>query len=184
MKKILIGLPIMTIYVYGIVILMQYGYNSYFDIPQNYIQASIVQNYVYSHQLFQVMMTFSSAINWWMWILIIIGFFALFTSYHSDYFWMWAIRICGILLLAGVLFGSYHFGQYVAQNTTIFYMPADDCSLSNNRTKYIIPSFYQDEAVLVAIDGNNVLKGEVMSKKLSDLDCGYIKKDVGIIKKN
>ncbi len=117
-----------------------------------------------------------------MWLILIAGGLTIVLSYLSSKFWRFLISIAGFFLIACFLYGSYNFGQLIAKNSPEFYVLSDNCTLSETDTKYIIPSFYQWNAILVSIDEDNVLTGQVLVKDLSELECSIEKKNVGLIK--
>ena len=184
MKKIFYGLPIIPMYIYGITVLTQYGYNSYFGIPSNFISLLSAQNFVFYFQLYQLGGVIAHKIQWWMWIELIFTALIIYSSYMSSIVWQWIIRVSGVVVFVYVFLHSYNLGQFVAQNTSVFYVSMNNCSLSHDQERYIIPSFYQDNAILVSIDENNILKGNMIIKKLSDLECGITKQNIGLIKQN
>ncbi len=179
----LLTIPIISVYLYGITILTQYGYSSYFNIPSNLIEASITQNFVYFFQFFQLASTIAGVMKWWMWVMLIVTALLVFFFYASNRFWRFVISTCGVFLAAYFLYGSYNFGQLIAKSSSEFYVLSDSCTLSETGTKYIIPSFSQGNAILVSIDADNTLMGQVLVKNLSELECSTEKKNVGLIKK-
>lgn len=178
----LLTIPIISVYLYGIAILTQYGYNSYFNIPSNLIEASITQNFVYFFQLFQLASAIAGVMKWWMWLIIVVCVLLVLFFYAAHKFWRFVISVIGIFLLAYFLNGSYGFGQLLARSSTEFYVPTEGCASLDSGTRYIIPSFHGESAILVAIDSDNKLTGEVKLKNMSELGCGTIKKNVGSIK--
>lgn len=180
----LLTIPIISAYLYGIAILTQYGYNSYFSIPSNLIEASITQNFVYFFQLFQLASAIAGVMKWWMWLMIIVTALLVFFFYASNRFWRFIISTGGVFLVAYFLYGSYDFGQLLARSGTEFYVPTEGCISLDSETRYIIPSFHGESAILVAIDSDNKLTGEVELKNMSELGCGTLKKSVGLIKQN
>ena len=175
-------IPIISVYLYGITILTQYGYNSYFNIPSNLIDASITENFVYFFQLFHLTPSVVGAMRWWMWLVLVVGGLIILLFYFSHRFWRFVISVMGIFILAYILYGSYNFGQLIAKSSSEFYVLSDNCSLLNTDTKYVIPNFYHENAILVSIDENNTLTGQVLVKNLSELECSTEKKNVGLIK--
>lgn len=178
------SIPVISAYLYGVTILTQYGYNSYFSIPSNLIEASITQNFVYFFQLFQVASAIAGAMKWWMWLVIILGALVTLFFYGSHFIWRKVISVIGLGLICFMLYGSYNFGLLLARSTSEFYVPVVDCPSLDQGTRYIIPNFYQDKAILVSIDENNILAGDILVKNLSELGCSTIKQSVGLVKKN
>ena len=171
-----------SVYLYGITILTQYGFNSYFNIPSSFIESSIKENIIYFFQLFQLASSVAGLMKWWMWLvailaILIITFFYNFSGYRK------VIALCGTLLLGYLLYGSYNFGILLAKNTSTFYVPAQNCSSLDKNTSYIIPNFYQGKAILVSVDNNKKLTGSVLVKDLSEPGCSTELKYIGLISK-
>lgn len=169
-----------SVYLYGITILTQYGFNSYFNIPPNFIEASIKENIVYFFQLFQLASGVAGLMKWWMWIvailtILIITFFYNFSGYKKF------TALCGTLLLGYLLYGSYNFGMLLAENTIEFYVPVQNCASLEKDIVYVIPSFYQGKAILVSISNDRKMTGRILIKDLSELGCATERKYVGIV---
>lgn len=179
----LLTIPIISVYLYGITILTQYGFNSYFNIPSNLIDASITANFVFFFQMFHLASAVAGAMKWWMWLVLIISGLIVFLFYFSHRFWRFIISAFGLFILGYFLYGSYSFGQLLAKTGTEFYVPAESCILLTPGVSYIIPSFHGESAILVAIGADNKLTGEVEVKNMSELGCGTQKKNVGQIKR-
>lgn len=176
------SLPVISVYLYGITILTQYGFNSYFNIPSSFIESSIKENIIYFFQLFQLASSVAGLMKWWMWAVVILAillitFFYNFSGYRKF------IAFCATLLLGYLLYGSYNFGILLAKNVSTFYVPAQNCTFLDKNTSYIIPNFYQGKAILVSIDSNKKLTGNVLVKDLSEPGCGTELKYIGLISK-
>lgn len=179
----LLTIPIISVYLYGITILTQYGFNSYFNIPSNLIDASITENFIFFFQMFHLASAVAGAMKWWMWLVLVVSGLIVLLFYLSHKFWRFVISAFGFFILAYFLYGSYNFGQLVAKTGAEFYVPSESCTALNSVARYIIPSFHGESAILVAIDENNKLTGEIEVKNMSELGCGTQKKNVGQIKR-
>lgn len=177
------SLPVISVYLYGITILTQYGFNSYFNIPSNFIEASIKENIIYFFQLFQLASAVAGLMKWWMWAVVIIAGLIIFFFFSFHSLWRKLISFAGLLLLGYLLYGSYNFGIILAKNSAEFYVPAANCELLEKDTPYIIPSFYQGKAILVPIDENRKMTGSILVKDLAELGCSTEKKYVGFVTK-
>lgn len=177
------SIPVISVYLYGITILTQYGFNSYFNIPSNLIEASIRENIIYFFQLFQLASAVAGLMKWWMWAVVILTGLIIFFffSFHSG--WRKFISFCGILLFGYLLYGSFNFGMVLAKNTVEFYVPASNCASLDKDTTYVIPNFYQGKAILVPIDISKKMSGSILVKDLSELGCATERKYVGQITK-
>jgi hypothetical protein len=171
------NIPIITVYLYAVAILTQHGFNSYFNIPSNFIEFSIKENIVYFFQLFQLALAIVGVMKFWMWIVVLVGAIVIAILCFFDY--VYEIIFTSILI-GGALVGSYYFGNFLAINTSTFYVPLSDCQLIG-QGKYIIPVFYDSKAILVSIDENNKLGNGFMVKEMSDLSCKIELKNIGKI---
>jgi hypothetical protein len=174
------SLPVISVYLYAATILTQYGFNSYFNIPPNFMEASIKENIVYFFQLFQLASAVAGLMKLWMWAVVILAvliitFFYSFSGYKKF------IALCGTLLLGYLLYGSYNFGMLLAKNTAEFYVPVQNCASLEKDVTYIIPNFYQGKAILVPIDNARKMNGSILIKDLSELGCATERKYVGVV---
>lgn len=181
MKK-LWNIPVLSVYFYAVTILTQYGHNSYFGIPSNFIEASIKENIVYFFQLLQIASGVAGLMGWWMWIVVIVA--VCVVLYLSNCRYRWVVSFLGAILLGVLLWGSYNFGGLIAANTTNFYSLSSKCASMSGEGLYIIPSFYDGKAILVSIDGNNKkMNGGFLIRNISDLPCELEQKEIGKITK-
>jgi len=177
------SIPVISAYLYGVTILTQYGYNSYFNIPSNLIESSVTQNFVYFFQLFQLGTAIAGAMKWWMWVVLILGALTVLFFYGSHFIWRKIISVIGLGLICFVLYGSYNFGSLLARSTSDFYVPMSDCASLDQNTRYIIPIFYQGKAILVPIDADRKMIGGILVKDLAELGCTTERKYVGMVTK-
>ncbi|HBM46110.1 MAG: hypothetical protein UT05_C0007G0015 [Parcubacteria group bacterium GW2011_GWF2_38_76] len=171
---------IVPVYLYGVVILTQYGYNSYFNIPSSFIDYSIKENFVFFYGLFNLILIFLGTISWWTWLFVVL---LVFFSYIFYFEFGKIIKFTTIFLLLYALYSSYNFGYLLAENSSEFNTLTDSCSLLKDGNSYIIPNFYQGKAILASINSENKLIGEVSIKDLSDINCSIQKKYTGPIKR-
>lgn len=171
------NIPIIAVYLYAVVILTQHGFNSYFNIPSNFIEFSIKENIIYFFQLFQLALTIVGVMKFWMWIVVLVGAIIIAILCFFDYAYE---IIFTSILIGGTLVGSYYFGNYLAINTGTFYILSSDCQ-SIGQEKYIIPTFYNDKAIFVSIDKNNKLGNGLIVKEISSLDCKIEQENIGKI---
>jgi len=173
------NIPIITVYLYAVVILTQYGFNSYFNIPSSFIEFSIRENIIYFFQLFQLALIIAGVMKFWMWIIVLSSILIIIVLSFFDYIYE---LIFASILIGGVLFGSYYFGSYIAINTSTFYVLSSDCQ-SIGQEKYIAPIFYNDKVVFVPISENNKLGNGFIVKEISSLLCKLEQKNIGKIVK-
>lgn len=162
---------------------MQYGFNSYYGIPPNFIDFSIKENIIFFFQLSQLFLGISTA-NAWIWtiliifILIIALIIKLFFNKFKKLF-----SIILLLILGSTLFGFYYFGDFIAKNNDLFYVLLPNCSAIGPE-KYIAPIIYNDKAIFITVDDQNNLKSGFIVKEISDLSCAIEQRKVGKIKEN
>ncbi|NTV44789.1 MAG: hypothetical protein HGA67_03800 [Candidatus Yonathbacteria bacterium] len=168
-------------------ILTQYGYNSYFNIPASFIDVSIRENIVYLFELFHVALAILGLFAWWVWMGVIVLSVAVFFGISSH---RWGsktllvlVRVIFSLFLLFMLYQSYGFGTYIAENSTEFYVPVSDCVFVEENFSYIIPTFYQDRIIFVMIDKNRKMTGNILLGGSKDLGCMIEKKHVGLVTK-
>jgi hypothetical protein len=108
--------------------------------------------------------------------------------YIIDYIFPYILKtsraIFGIALVLFVfvfVYGSSSFGELQAKNQTIFFMPAsENCLNIEGNTRFIIPYFSNEEALLVPIEnGTNKIKGGFTSRRLSDIPCVISLQNIG-----
>ena len=177
------SIPVISAYLYGITILTQYGFNSYFNIPSSFIDASIKENFIYFFQLFRLASAVAGFMKWWMWAVVILAALIIIFFFNFHSFWKKVISFCGILFLGYLLYGSYNFGILLAKNTTAFYVPSQNCVSLEKDTQYIIPNFYQGKVILVPINSDRKMTGSVLVKDLSEAGCATEIKYIGKITK-
>ena len=175
--KNLWNIPVLSVYFYAITVLTQYGYNSYFGIPSNFIEASIKENIIYFFQLFQIASSVAGVMRWWMWIVVVLSIGVVL--YLSNFKYKTVASVLGTLLLVVALWNSYNFGSLIAKNTTNFYILPQDCISIENGKSYIIPSFYDGKAILIPINYDKKMAGGFSIKSVSELPCELEQKEIG-----
>lgn len=178
------SIPLISVYLYAVTILTQYGFNSYFNIPPNFIEASIQGNTVYFYQLFQLALAVIGLMKFWMWAVLAIGFLMIVLLHIFELRYEIFLYPILILVIGGVLFGSYNFGNFIAASTESFYVLSSDCPSAGRDGNYIIPIFYEGKAILVPIDGTTKkLQNGFIVKEMSELACKIELKEIGRITK-
>lgn len=165
------------LYFYAITILTQYGFNSYFGIPSHLMEASIRDNIIFS---FSVLKTIAS-IDWWILVSISIGI--LIILYILQYLKFTKTFIITIVLLASI-FGFYYLGQFIAKTKETFTIIQSTCLDEKENITYVIPAFYQTNALITPIYTNtNKLTGNFIIKDISEPNCEIFDKVIGPITK-
>ena len=182
MKKLLWSIPAIAVYFYTATVLTEYGFAGYFNVPSNFIEASLKDNIIYFYQLFILTKGVAGMVKWWSWaIIIVIALIIIVLCYLSSFARGW-FTVMGTVVLFLVLMGFYNFGHFLAANTDTFLIPSASCPSIGQSTTYIIPVIDNGQAVLVPIDQNNNIIGGFLVKNLTDLSCGIEYKNVGLIR--
>jgi hypothetical protein len=175
--------PITSAYLYTATVVTQCGYNSYFNIPQSFIEASIKENIIYFFQLFRAMQGVAGLMRWWMWIILATVTIQIVFVYFDNYISQKIIHWFAYIIMVVILLWSYNFGIMVAANTSTFYVPSSGC-ISSEDVSYIIPTFYQDKAVLVRYDADTMkMNGGFLVKNTSKINCEIVAREIGRISK-
>lgn len=172
------------VYFYAAPILFQYGYNSYFEIPINFIEPSIRDNIIFFFDLSRIATMVADNLSFWIWVALVIVTLVVW--------FLLAFQIVrGVLLvmilfgLTGAsLFGFYNFGSKIASATTEFRVLPEGCIASGENITHIIPSFYGTTALIVPIYTDSYkLTGSFMARESSSLDCDIQKMTIGPVLK-
>jgi hypothetical protein len=169
-----IAIPIAAIYLYTATVWTQFGYDSYFGIPSNYIGYSIRENILFSYVMWLSIEYFMATIHWYGWALIfILGTLAYWSpTLRKIILWIFA----AFLLVS--LFNFVKLGDMIARNKTDFFTIASECNTLGTTTKYVIPELHDSDALLVpyTTDENhhNKLIGGFVVKNLSELNCRIV----------
>ena len=177
------SIPAITVYLYTVTTLTQFGYNSYFNIPPNFIEFSIKWNIIYFFQLFQLASSVIGLMGWWLWIVTLAAFLGII----SLFFFHKILRI--VLISFSLMFllfvigpGSYKFGNLIAKSSSAFFIPGDQCLPINGYNSLIIPTFYETKAILIPIDlSTRKIQGGFIVKETSELHCQIDYKEIGMI---
>jgi len=174
-------IPVITAYVYAVTILTEYGYNSFFDIPQSFIEASVAGNIIYFHDLINLIFSLVYILKWQLLIftVIVVVLIIIFRLNYKKT----SILILIIILLA-ILGVSYNLGKFLGANETSFYVLSPDCPPIGPYRFYIIPNIYQGKAILVPYDENSKkMKGGFLVKDTAEIGCLIERKQIGKIER-
>lgn len=163
-------------YLYGVTILTQYGYLSYFNIPDSFIEFSIRVNTVYAFNFVKLFWGIISMMTWWLILIVVVG--TLVLSAFKRFF-----KFLVMLLVVISLLSSFNFGYFIAKNQTNFLMPAFGCPSIPSEKTYIIPDLYDGKTILVPIDEHRKMTGSFLVKQATDLQCELGRKEIGKIEK-
>ncbi len=176
------SIPIISVYLYGLTILTQYGYNSYFNIPSSFLDASISYNFVYFFQIFQLVKAIFGAITWWLWILLLLGLIAILFVLASHWIWQRISYYGFILGLFAILVGSFNFGGLLASHTEDFYILSTGCVTGSSEPDgliHIVPTFYREFAIVTPITNEKKLTDSFYLHPASDNSCILKREAIG-----
>lgn len=185
MKKLgnfLWSIPALAVYCYIATVLTEYGYASYFNIPANFVSASLSDNIIYFFQLFTAGKYEIGLMRWWAWLSLIGIIIFIAALYYSHSFWRKIFGFAGTVIFLLLLTGFYNFGNRIAANTTAFWVPSVSCAPIGSDSRYIIPALNESQAVFVPIDQDNKMTGGFLVKNTADLNCKLEYKTVGKVK--
>jgi hypothetical protein len=187
MKKnpwnILWSIPVITAYLYATTILTQYGYNSYFNIPPSFIEASIRANVIYYFQLFTIIGEVAGLFKWWQWSITIGAIIIVVMACYVESIYRNIVFIIGIFFLFLTLWGSVSIGSFLAKNIPTFLVPSSTCYGIGEDKSYIIPVIYDNDAILIPIDTSTLkMTGGFIVKDIPTMSCKLEYKNVGLIK--
>jgi len=179
------SIPIALGYLYAITILTQYGYYSYFNIPTNFIDASIPNNVLFGYSLIKVIWELLAEMPWWKGTLIGAGIaLAVVLSHHFFHDRKLILAWIGTGFAILFLSTSYSLGTIIAKAKTNFLVLSPECSTVGPAARYIIPDLYEGKAILVPIDPiSRKLQNGIVLRDLSSLPCGIENQEVGVVTK-
>jgi hypothetical protein len=180
-ENLLWSIPAIALYFYTATVLMQYGYASYFNIPSNFISASLSDNIIYFFQLYAAAQYEVGFIRWWVWI--VLGLIAIFIAllYFSNALWRKIISFAGTVIFFFMLLGFYSFGKSIGSLDTTFWMPSTSCPPIGSDARYIIPLSLGTDGVFVPIDQQNKMTGGFLVENLATLNCKLVQQPIGKI---
>ncbi len=160
------------VYFYAITILTQYGYNSYFGIPYDFIDFSIKNNIIFFFDLLRIAQGVAANLNIWAWLglglLVLVIWILKITQILNGLITTTLI----IIITVFSLFGFYNFGGKIAQIQKEFRTIPSECISEEKNILYIIPTFYQTTAIITPINSDtNRLTGGLLIKKSDELNC-------------
>jgi hypothetical protein len=175
------SIPILTAFIYSSTVLFNGGYISYFGVPGIFVSGALKENIVYSYIWVNTLV----ANFWgWLWILLIVFISGLIILF---FWWRAYVVFLGIATLTMVVFvyKSASLGELTAKAETSFFTPASrDCLNIDGNTRFIIPYFNNDEALLIPLENDtNKIKGGFTTRKISDIPCTLILRNIGKIEK-
>lgn len=182
--KSLLSIPILTAYLYVLTVVNFYGFNSYFNIPYNYIEFSIKDHIVFFFDLSRLIAGIFSQITGWAWFGIIVTLLVLLAFFFFSRIGRWLIVAGFIALVIYLPFGFYRFGNFLASASTSFYTAPSTCIPGATEDLYIAPTLFEGKVVFVPIaTSTHQLQNGLLVRETSALTCQLEKKEIGRISK-
>jgi hypothetical protein len=178
------SIPIVLAFLYGITILTQYGYDSFFSLPASFVGASIASNTLFAYSAVEAFLQILTALHWWWWPIIIVTITVtgvlsyLFLESGSSAFW-------GIISVTALLFLYFAptLGNIIAKEKIDFLVTAPGCSIGPDQA-YLVPDIYDGKAIIVSFDPKTKkLDSEFSLKDLSQFPCKLEYENIGPIRK-
>jgi hypothetical protein len=171
-NKFFWSIPALAIYAYVITVLFQFGFLSYFNIPSNFVEASLRSNIFYFYLLSVSLADIFKSIGWW-WLLL--GPILAFSVHFYKRYAIYAVTI--VLVVFAIV--SVSWGLFFGAHASSFLVPSENC-LGDN-IEYIIPGVYNEEVILVPIDQDRKMIGGFLVKNISELACKLDYRNIGLI---
>jgi hypothetical protein len=166
------SIPVITICLYAVAIFTQYGYNTYFNVPGSYVEASLRANLIYSRFYLTFFGQVATAIDWITWIalflvvLILIALYIFFTQYRILFI------IFGFVLMGLFAWYSYNFGKQLAAFQSDFYTVPTSCISTAATTTLVGIVIYDNQMVFVPVEtATHKLLNGFQVKNIADLPC-------------
>lgn len=178
------SIPLISLFFYLVTTITQHGFNSYFNIPANFIEVSLRHNIVYFYRLFSSAMLIAGIMQWWMWVVVIFAILTIIFLYNFDSIIYKILRGIFIIILLIILIKSFDFGYQLAKNTSSFYFIPSICVSGNEENWYIIPIIHDQNAVIVSVDKiSNRMSNGFIVRDMADLGCVIEQNEIGKVVK-
>ena len=145
---------------------------SYFGIPDDFLESSIKDNVLFLFSIFHGFLVAFTVIPWWMWVVLVLAtLFCVFAYFGDGRFRLVAIALTTIFV-PWAIYNCFHLGSAMAAVQENFNVLADGCETPDPQAVYIVPTFYQGNAVVVPVDSKtNKVIGGFFVKDISDGKC-------------
>lgn len=179
----------LTVYIYTITILEQFGYNQYFGIPYNFVESSITVNVVYAFSLSHLVLSMAGAFfaERSVQITLVVAV-AIFIGYiyirKSIYIYRPKGILPGLLFILAIVFlwQSVRFGTFLAKMEGSYYVLPVACGDLDKNLTYIVPNFYDGKALVVPVDADKKMVGTFFVQDVSTPVCQLKFEYIGIVK--
>jgi len=175
------SIPAIGLYFYIATVLTNWGFLSYFNIPQSFVQASLSSNIVFFYQYGTAILSLLGGFHWYVYVAA--GFFFLVAAALYYIIFDYNKRLKNALVAALIIILLFYLGTFfklggiIASNQTNFVVPSN-CTIGSAYT-YIIPSTDGSQTILVPIDQNNKMIGGYLVRSTTDLPCTFLWKEIG-----
>lgn len=178
-ENLLWSIPAIALYFYTATVLTEYGYASYFNIPSNYISASLSDNIIYFYQLLMAGQYAIGLVKWWLWI--VLALIAIFIAllYFSNDFWRNYITLVGTVIFFLILIWFYNLGKGLGGVNATFWMPSASCPPIGTDSRYIVPISLGSDGIFIPINASNTMTGGFLVKDLTTLNCKLVQQTIG-----
>lgn len=173
------------LYAYISTILVQYGFNSYFGIPNSFIEPSIRDNIIFFFSLSRGIINAISSFSFFSWFIVFLALVLFVVSMFFIRIPTLPIKVAVALIIITSPFIFYKLGGELAKTAKEFQVFSGNCLPTKDNTTYIIPAFYQTKAIVVPIsnDGQHKISGGIFLKEPLDSECAIQNKEIGQILK-
>lgn len=174
-----------ALYLYAMTILVQNGYNDYFNIPRNFIESSLVANITFFWTLIPSLWTVIVS-QWGVFVIALVIIFIL--HIESNSFFKRFIEKSIVFIVTGfalyVLYHAYAFGTERAKTTTSFYSFKESCNPTTTKgIRYVGPIIHQNKVILVPINASSTLQTGFRALDLTNTSCDLMIESIGTIKR-
>lgn len=173
-----------SLYFYGATVLTQYGYYSHFDVPSDFVDASLKANIIQFFELFRLAQALAGLMRWWLWIVIIVIAIIIFFVCYLSPKWSTALAIAAIVLLGLSLVKWYSFGNLWAKTKLTYTIIAESCPSIGPEKLYVMLGSNEWKGVFVPVEATtDKLLGGYLIKDVADLGCKFEEKNIGVLVK-
>lgn len=172
------NIPILGVFLYVLTIVSQLGFNSYFGIPQSFIEASLRANILYFFVLFKEFQIVAPDLTWTTWASLVFIVGAIVAVFFLSKRFKKSMLLVSFIIALMFVNTFFKFGVSRAASQTNFLVPSSECADS----LYIIPIIYDGRAVMIPISENNKLKEGFVVRDIAGMACKLVRKEVGLVK--
>lgn len=165
---------LIPIYAFLTSILLQYGYVSYYGIPTDYISVISRDSLLLVYSILTAVWSNLLGAHLYVWVTIVLALLLLYFLYKVVYLKKIVYLIISVPFILFLL-KAQGFGSTMAELNTTFKIASTKCA-PGNLVNYISPLTNNGEIIFVLVEENKIVKGSVITKRISDLPCGIEEK--------